>query len=330
METFKSFGSKLYTVNDSSFTNIALEVFRFQAFHNPVYRDFIKHLSISVDDITTLEQIPFLPISFFKTHIIKSGKWTPEIIFTSSGTTNHQAVSQHSVSSLQFYLHNAQKSFEYFFGPVTNYHFLALLPSYLERQGSSLVTMMDYFISHSNSKHSSFYLHDYEKLVVKLEELKKDAKETILWGVSFALIDLAERYQLDLSHCRVFETGGMKGRRKEITRFELHSMLEEKLNIKFLFSEYGMTELLSQAYSKGNSQLECPPWMKIICRELTDPFEKGLLYETGGINVIDLANWQTVSFIETEDLGKAYPNGSFEVLGRLDNSDVRGCNLMIL
>ena len=328
METFKSFGSKLYTVNDLSFTDIALELFQFQAVYNPVYKRFIETLSISVEEIKTLEQIPFLPISFFKTFTLKSGDWTTDTVFTSSGTT-HQVVSQHAVPSLQFYLDNAQRSFEYFFGPITDYHFLALLPSYLERQGSSLVTMMDYFITLSNSKHSSFYLHDYERLVKKLQELKTDRRKTILWGVSFALLDLAEQYPLDLSHCLVFETGGMKGKRKEITRFELKSILEEKLHVNSLFSEYGMTELLSQAYSKGNHQFRCPPWMKIICRELTDPFEKGLLYETGGINVIDLANWQTVSFIETEDLGKAYPNGSFEVLGRLDNSDVRGCNLMI-
>jgi phenylacetate-coenzyme A ligase PaaK-like adenylate-forming protein len=329
LETFKSFGSKLYTVNDSSFTDIALELFKFQAVYNPVYKRFIENLSISVEEIKTVEQIPFLPISFFKTFPLKSGDWVAETVFTSSGTT-HQVVSQHAVPSLQFYLDNAQRSFEYFFGPITDYHFLALLPSYLERQGSSLVTMMDYFITHSNSTHSSFYLHDYERLVEKLQELKTDSRRTILWGVSFALLDLAEQYQLDLSHCLIFETGGMKGKRKEITRFELKSILEEKLHVNSLFSEYGMTELLSQAYSKGNHQFRCPPWMKIICRELTDPFEKGLLYETGGINVIDLANWQTVSFIETEDLGKAYPNGSFEVLGRLDNSDVRGCNLMIL
>jgi len=329
LETFKSFYQKLYTVNDSSFTDIALEVFRFQAFHNPVYKSFIETLSISANEIKTLEQIPFLPISFFKTFSIKSGDWLPETIFTSSGTSR-QGVSQHAVASLQFYLNNAQNSFEHFFGSITDYHFLALLPSYTEREGSSLITMMDHFIKHSGSKHSAFYLHDHEKLIDKLLELKTDERRTILWGVSFALLDLAERFQVDLSHCLVFETGGMKGRRKEITRFELQSILEEKLRVKSLFSEYGMTELLSQAYSTGNQQFKCQPWMKIICRELTDPFERGLLYETGGINVIDLANSQTVSFIETEDLGKAYPNGFFEVLGRLDNSDVRGCNLMIV
>lgn len=328
METFKSFASKLYTVNDSSFTNIALELFRFQAVNNPVYKAFLENLAVSMQDITSLEKLPYLPISFFKTHFIKTGQWHPEGTFISSGTTS-DTFSKHLVPNLQFYRDHTRRCFEYFFGSVTNYHFLALLPSYLERQDSSLVTMMDHFIKESQSSHSSFYLKDYEKLIKKLEELKSDTRKTILWGVSFALLDLAEKYEIDLSHCMVFETGGMKGRRKEITRYELREKIGEKLNTTALNSEYGMTELLSQAYSKGNLRFECPPYMKIICRDLTDPLEKGLLSETGGINVIDLANWQTVSFIETEDLGKAYSDGSFEILGRLDNSDVRGCNLMI-
>ncbi len=328
METFKSFASKLYGVNDSSFTDIALDLFQFQYFNNPVYHAFVDHLSIPVQKINSLEQIPFLPIHFFKTHAVKTGQWTPEVTFTSSGTTK-SIPSLHYVPNLQFYLDHTQRCFEHFFGPLTNYHFLALLPSYSERQGSSLITMMDHFIQHSASNHSSFYLHDYEKLIKKIEELKKDPRKTILWGVSFALLDLAEHYSIDLSHCMVFETGGMKGRREEITRFELQAKMEEKLGIRPLYSEYGMTELLSQSYSKGDSRFWCPPWMRVICRDLTDPFQKGLLSETGGINVIDLANRQTVSFIETEDLGKAYFDGSFEVLGRLDNSDIRGCSLMI-
>jgi hypothetical protein len=189
--------------------------------------------------------------------------------------------------------------------------------------------MMEYFIRASGSSHSSFFLLDHAGLVSKVEELKSDKKKTIVWGVSFALIDLAENYDRDFSHCLVFETGGMKGRRREMTRVELHSMLAEKLHVRGVFSEYGMTELLSQAYFTDNHRFRCPPWMKIVCREITDPFTKGLLSETGGINVIDLANWQTVSFIETEDLGKIYRDGSFDVLGRFDNSDVRGCNLMV-
>jgi hypothetical protein len=190
--------------------------------------------------------------------------------------------------------------------------------------------MMDYFIRQSGSPHSAFYLNDYEGLTRKLAMLKNDPRKCILWGVSFALLDLAEHYPQDLSHCIVFETGGMKGRRKEITRYEMHDMLNARINVKTLFSEYGMTELFSQAYSVNhNFRFLCPPWLRVIGRDITDPFRKGLLSETAGINIVDLANWHTISFIETEDLGKVHPDGSFEVLGRLDNADLRGCNLMI-
>lgn len=328
MESFKSFTQKLYTVNDTTFHDIALELFQFQASANPIYGAFIKHLGLAASEIRSVRQIPFLPISFFKTHLIQTGKWVPETIFTSSGTTKN-GLSSHAVPDLQFYLKHAVKCFEHFFGPVTNYHFLALLPSYLERQGSSLIAMMDYFMRQSNSSDSAFYLSDYDGLVEKVGLLKNDTRKTILWGVSFALLDLAEKYTLDLRHCLVFETGGMKGRRREITRNEMRDVLKVKINVKSLFSEYGMTELLSQAYSKDDNGFICPPWMRVICRDITDPQTKGLLSETGGINVIDLANWRTISFIETEDLGKVYADGSFEVLGRLDNSDLRGCNLLI-
>jgi len=206
---------------------------------------------------------------------------------------------------------------------------MALLPSYLEREGSSLIAMMDYFIRESASPFSNFYLNNTDQLLGDLECLRTDNRKTILWGVSFALLDLIEKYELDLSHCLVFETGGMKGRRKEIIRAELHATLMERLNVTKIYSEYGMTELFSQAYTSGGQQFSCPPWMKVVARDVTDPFTLGLLGETSGINVIDLANWHTISFIETEDLGKVYADGSFEILGRLDNSDVRGCNLMM-
>jgi hypothetical protein len=329
LEIFKSFIPKIYTVNETSFQDIALEIFHFQVSNNPVYKAFIDNLRLSARQISSLEQIPFLPISFFKTHEVKTGQWIPQATFTSSGTS-HSNRSSHLVADVKFYRDHARKCFEYFFGPVSNYHFLALLPSYLERQGSSLVAMMDHFIRESNSPHSAFYLKDYDGLIAKLEALKKDSRKTILWGVSFALLDLADQYKIDLGDCLVFETGGMKGRRREITRLEMQDIVKDKLNVKTLFSEYGMTELLSQAYkTSGNGYFQCPPWMKIICRDLTDPLKKGLLSETGGINVIDLANWNTISFIETEDLGKVYSDSSFEVLGRLDNSDLRGCNLLI-
>jgi len=328
LESFKSFTRKLYTVNDTSFPDIALELFQFQASFNPIYSAFIKHLGLSVSEVSSVGQIPYLPISFFKTHLIQTEHWVPETIFTSSGTTKN-GLSRHAVPDLQFYLTHAVRCFEHFFGPVTNYHFLALLPSYLERQGSSLIAMMDYFMRQSYSVDSAFYLNDYPALVEKLGHVKNDTRKTILWGVSFALLELAEKHALDLGHCLVFETGGMKGKRREITKNEMRDVLRAKINVKSLFSEYGMTELLSQAYSKENNCFICPPWMRVICRDITDPHTKGLLSENGGINVIDLANWRTISFIETEDLGKVYPDGSFEILGRLDNSDLRGCNLLI-
>ena len=328
MDTFKSFNLDLSSVNEGNFGDIALQLFHFQAENNPVYKNFIMNLRLDTFSVKSVADIPFLPISFFKNHLVKTGTWEPAQYFASSGTTSQQA-SAHPVRNLDFYLSHTEKCFEYFFGNIQNYHFLALLPSYLERRGSSLVSMLDYFIKKSRSSFSGFYLHDTSKLLEDLEKLKNDGKKTILWGVTFALLDLAERYHPDLNHCIVFETGGMKGRRAEITRPELHSILTEAFQVPEIFSEYGMTELFSQAYTRGSNTFFCPPWMKIIARDLTDPMRKGLLNETGGINVVDFANLDTVAFIETEDLGKVDESGSFEILGRLDNSDVRGCNLMV-
>ena len=328
MDTLKNFETKLYSVNESSFEDIALELFHFQAVHNPVYRDFLGNLSVDIKSIKQLNRIPFLPIRFFKSHDIKTGGWIPEVTFTSSGTTS-STISRHPVRHLSFYLSHSQRTFEYFFGPLGDYHLLALLPSYLERHGSSLIAMIDHFIKESESIHSAFYLHDVDRLVERLDGLRRDDKRTLLWGVSFALLDLAENHRMDLSHCFVFETGGMKGKRKEIIRHELHKVLSESFHLKNVFSEYGMTELLSQAYTKGGTRFFCPPWMRVLARDLTDPLERGLLNETGGINVIDLANCHSVAFIETEDLGRVFDDGSFEVLGRADNSDVRGCSLLV-
>jgi phenylacetate-coenzyme A ligase PaaK-like adenylate-forming protein len=325
--TFKSFESVLYTANSQSFDDIALSLFQFQAEHNPLYAEFISHLSINAGSIRAISEIPFLPISFFKSHIIKTSAWENETEFHSSGTTG-ATTSKHFIPDLEFYLNHAERCFQYFFGDVSNYHFLAFLPSYLERSNSSLIAMIDRFINKSASAFSGYYLNEIENLLRDAENLRKDKKKVILWGVSYALLDLAEQYHPDLSHCMVFETGGMKGRRKEITREELHSVLKKELNLDCVFSEYGMTELLSQAYSKGE-RFACPPWMKVMTRELSDPREPANVGDTGGINVIDLANWHSIAFIETEDIGKVYKDGSFEVLGRMDNSDIRGCNLMI-
>ena len=328
MDTYKSFDLDLSTVNEQNFDDIALQVFHFQVENNPVYREYVRYLDLDPHAVKSLTAVPFLPISFFKNHMVKTGAWVPETHFTSSGTTGQQA-SSHPVRNLGFYLANSVRCFEFFFGKIQNYHFLALLPSYLERRDSSLVAMMDFFIRKSDSPFSGFYLRNTTQLLEDLRKLKDSEKKTILWGVTFALLDLAERYQPDLGHCLVFETGGMKGRREEITRPQLHKILSDGLGVKEIYSEYGMTELFSQAYSRGKNAFFCPPWMKVLARDLTDPFQKGLLNETGGINVVDLANQDSVAFIETEDLGKIDAAGSFEVLGRMDNSDARGCNLMV-
>lgn len=245
-----------------------------------------------------------------------------------SSATSGGSVSRHSVFKPDFYLQTATAIFERFYGPVENYHFLALLPSYLERKGSSLIFMIDHFISQDNSGHSGFYLNNLKELTLKINELKNSKKKTLLWGVSFALLDLAEKLEVDLSHALVMETGGMKGRRKEWVREELHAYLCKRFHVAEIHSEYGMTELFSQAYSKGNGYFLCPPWMKIVVRDINDPFEVLREGKTGAINVIDLANAHSCAFIETEDLGRSQ-GANFEVLGRMDNSDIRGCNLLI-
>ncbi|HEX8040208.1 MAG TPA: acyl transferase [Chryseosolibacter sp.] len=278
--------------------------------------------------MSAITDIPFLPISFFKDHVVKTGAWTPEANFTSSGTTGRQT-STHPVKKLDSYLTTSVQCFEFFFGPIEEYRFLALLPSYLERKDSSLVVMMDHFIKKTRMAGSGFYLHNVRELLEDLQKERAGDKKTVLWGVTFALLDLAERYHPDLSHCMIVETGGMKGRREEITRPELHEVLTRAFGVETICSEYGMTELFSQAYSRGKNAFFCPPWMRIIARDITDPMQKGLLNETGGINVIDLANVDSIAFLETEDIGRVCQDGSFEVLGRLDNTDMRGCNLMV-
>jgi phenylacetate-coenzyme A ligase PaaK-like adenylate-forming protein len=329
LDNFKSFESLLYTVNDANMGDIALRLFRYQANHNPLYARYLHHLGVAPDSIRELSAIPFLPISFFKRHTIKTESWNDEAIYTSSGTTGDMT-STHHIRDVNFYLQNAERCFNQFFGPLTDYHILALMPSYLERDNSSLIAMIQSFIQKSQSDVSGFYLYEHDKLLRDLDRLKKHGnKKIILWGVSFALLDLAEKHSPDLSNCLIFETGGMKGRRKEITREELHGYLKKYLNVKSVYSEYGMTELQSQAYTRGGDAFYPPPWMKVIARETGDPFEKGQIGRAGGLNLIDLANFHSIAFIETEDAGTVFADGSFEVLGRLDNSDVRGCNLLV-
>jgi hypothetical protein len=328
LQELKGFESQIYTVNEATFENIALDLFRYQARNNPVYRQYLTARRVVPADVKRIQDIPFLPIDFFKTHHVKTGKWRHETEFISSGTTG-SVVSRHYVYDLSFYLQNARLCFEHFFGPLTGYHFLALLPSYLERANSSLVVMMKHFIEVSGSRGSGFYLHNYDKLVDDVKKLRaRGNRRVIVWGVSFALLELAERYSPDLSDCLVFETGGMKGRRKELTRQELHDALTAGLHVDRVYSEYGMTELYSQAYSWLNGHFQCPPWMRVEVRDITDPLRMGLLNKIGGINIIDLANLYTLAFIETADLGTVFGNGTFEVIGRADNAEVRGCNLM--
>jgi hypothetical protein len=317
----------LYLVNEGNFEEIALRLFHFQAEHNAVYRQYLHHLNCQTEQIDSIARIPFLPIEFFKSQKVKSGIWHPEAEFTSSGTSG-QATSKHEVFNLSFYLKLAEQIFTNFYGPITDYHLLALLPSYLERTGSSLIAMIDHLIRESKSEHSGFYLHNHDELVEKISFLKNSNRKVILWGVSFALLDLTESHELDLNSCIVMETGGMKGRRKEWIREELHTFLCNRFNVKTIHSEYGMTELMSQAYSKGNGYYQCPPWMKVLVRDINDPFTTQI-GRAGGIKIIDLANFHSCAFIETQDLGIMAQKGNFEVLGRFDNSDLRGCNLLV-
>ncbi|MEQ9412448.1 MAG: acyl transferase [Cyclobacteriaceae bacterium] len=328
MHTFKSFEKVLSTVNAANFENIALELFQLQAKENKVYQKYLTYLGVNIEGITKLEQVPFLPISFFKEQKVVTGQWKEETIFFSSATTG-ATPSKHYVQNLDAYLKNSERIFESCYGAVDNYHFLALLPSYLEREGSSLVAMANYFIQRSKSPHSSFYLDNKKGLINTLRRADDLDNKMILLGVSFALLDLAEEHELDLSNCIVMETGGMKGRREEITREELHRYLANRWNTQTIHSEYGMTELFSQAYAKEKGYFKTPAGMKVMVRSINDPFERLEVGKTGGINVIDLSNIYTCAFVETQDLGRIRQDGSFEVLGRIDNSDIRGCNLLV-
>ncbi|MEX2336899.1 MAG: acyl transferase [Fulvivirga sp.] len=329
MNTFKSFFYyEIFHSNQSNFDQLALRLFQYQAAHNAIYKSYITNLGIKVDTITKVEQIPFLPIAFFKNQEVKTGVWNHEVLFRSSGTTG-QLTSSHYLRDKEFYLMNTENIFNYFYGDLQSYHFLALLPSYLDRDNSSLVMMADSFIKKSQSQYSDFYLDDYDRLLHTIRSID-DGRKILLLGVSFALLDIAEKYHPDLRGVIVMETGGMKGRRREMIKAELHEVLKGSYNVETIYSEYGMTELLSQAYSKGNGIFQSPPWMKIMLRDINDPFDVSGTRSSGGINVIDLANIDSCAFIETQDLGKMHENNQFEVMGRFDNSDVRGCNLLVL
>ncbi len=327
MQDAKSLLNYLPNINEFNFETHALAIFHLQAVNNKVYSSYLKYLGVNVSSINKIEDIPFLPISFFKNHTIKTNDWNAEKVFESSGTSGMQT-SKHAIKEVGFYHTHAQMLFENTFGSLKGMHILALLPSYLERDNSSLVSMVKYFIDKSGSPFSGFYLDNIDELADRLIQLKKEDKKVVLFGVTFALLGLAENYDLDLSHITLIETGGMKGRREEVTREDLYKILKDRLNIKHIYSEYGMTELLSQAYGK-NAIFRTPIIMKVIIREVSDPFSVAANGKTGGVNIIDLANVNTCSFIETQDLGRNNDDGSFEILGRFDNSDLRGCNLLI-
>lgn len=311
------------------FEKTALQVFEFQYRHIPIYRNWVDYLNIDPLEVKALSQIPFLPIRFFKEHQIKPAESNPQTIFTSSGTTGMER-SQHLVTDLELYQKSFEKGFEHFYGPISQYVVLALLPSYMEREGSSLIYMADDFIKKSAFPESGFYLDDHNALINQLQKLKQEDKKVLLLGVSFALLDLAEQNQLDFPPLIIMETGGMKGRRKELVREEVHQIYKQSFGVPDIHSEYGMTELLSQAYSKGNGVFNTPPWMRILIRDINDPLSLMEESNTGGINVVDLANLNSCAFIATQDIGKLLQNGGFEVLGRFDHSDVRGCNLLVL
>ncbi len=322
--------SKIFNINSlEDFNAIALEVYQLQYKKNKIYQEFCNYLKRTPENVITLEDIPFLPIEFFKSKKIVSSNHTPQITFTSSGTTGSET-SKHFVTDLAIYEESYLKGFTHFYGTISDYCILALLPSYLERQGSSLIYMVDDLIKKSNHPESGFYLNDTKSLTDKLVTLDKKGTKTLLIGVSFALLDLVENYNLTLEHTIIMETGGMKGRRKEMIREELHDILKTGFGVKTIHSEYGMTELLSQAYSNGNGIFETPPWMKILIRDTEDALSYQSKGKTGGINVIDLANINSCSFIATQDLGKQLNTNSFEILGRFDHSDIRGCNLLVL
>lgn len=318
---------KIFELDAGGFESAALEIFRFQAAENPVYRSFLEALRLDPEGVGRLEEIPYLPVRFFRDRPVVTTAFEPAIVFESSGTTG-SVVSRHFVKDPDLYRESFSRGFEGVYGPVQDWCILGLLPSYLERKTSSLVFMVNELIRQSGHPQSGFYLHELEILSALLRELNEKKQKTLLIGVSFALLDLAEQYPQALPNITFMETGGMKGRRAELVREELHRILQTAFTVKSIHSEYGMTELLSQAYSTAQGLFHCPPWMKVLVRDDEDPFSV-LRAGNGIINVIDLANKYSCSFLATDDAGRLHPDGSFEVLGRVDGSDIRGCNLMV-
>jgi phenylacetate-coenzyme A ligase PaaK-like adenylate-forming protein len=320
---------RIFSVSHATFDDLALEIFQYQAKNNPVYAEYLQLLKIKPAAIEKVAQIPFLPIQLFKSHKIVTGNLPENYIVFESSTTTGTIPSKHYVADIELYNEACLQTFELFFGDVKDYVFLALLPNYLERGSSSLVQMVKYFMEKSGAEESGFYIYDQEKMLQQIKKLQAEsAKKIFIIGVSFALLDFAENFPLDLSDCIIMETGGMKGRRKELIRSELHNILNKAFFTKHIYSEYGMTELLSQAYAKENGIFEPASWMKVLIRDATDPFTYVENGQSGGVNIVDLANLHSCSFIQTQDVGIKHAGERFEILGRLDNADIRGCSLM--
>jgi len=324
LNSFIEIEKELLQINENNFDEIAWRLFHFQATNNEVYNQYLKQLKVDWRKLKSIEEIPFLPIQFFKSHAIKTGVWPTQKIYKSSGTTE-SIRSSHHLWDESCYLNHSATSFEYFFSSLDQFNVLALLPLY-DTNHSSLVAMVRHFIAKSNSPVSGFFLSDLTNLTAIIDQLKTKERKTLLFGVSHALLDLADQGPFSFENILVIETGGMKGRKEEITRTELHERIKKGLGVSAVFSEYGMTELCSQAYSLSEGIFHCSPAMRVIIKEINDPFS--MSNSTGIINIIDLANFHSCCFIETQDLGKVTGNG-FEVLGRVDNSEVRGCNLLI-
>lgn len=329
MQFSKNYKNKLFSITSAAFDEAALELFRFQAVHTPVYKEFITHLGIHPQNVSAVTEIPFIPIDFFKEHQVICNQTPTTKIFESSGTTG-MSTSKHYFSDVPFYLSNCEKIFNQAYGELNEYAVFALLPSYIERGTSSLTAMAADFIDKSACSFSGFYLNNYEELIVNIQQAVQGNKKVLLLGVTFALLELAEQYPTDLSSVIVMETGGMKGRREEMTREEVHDVLKNAFQVTEIHSEYGMTELNSQVYSKGHGVFESSPWVSIQLRDLNDPLSASSTRKSGAINVIDLANVDSCAFIATQDLGRKIGEHQFEILGRIDHSDIRGCNLLVV
>lgn len=329
---------KIFNIQGNAFQGLALELFHFQYANNSVYKEYTDALQVAPSRVSSIAEIPFMPIRFFKSHRIRTTAFEPELHFESSGTTG-SVNSLHDIKESDLYRESFNKAFELFYGAPSDWCILGLLPSYLERNNSSLVFMVNELISQSGHSGSGFYLDEFDRLAAVLEELERKKQKTLLIGVTFALLDFAEKYlsapgRAPLQHTIIMETGGMKGRKEEKLRPEVHAILKKAFGTAVIHSEYGMTELLSQAYSKGEGVFQSPPWMKILVRDEEDPLHIHYPVNkeaiSGAINVIDLANVYSCSFIATEDAGRVFADGSFEIIGRMDNSDLRGCSLLFV